>query len=1113
MTINIGPIETILVSIIYRNITYHFSSIYIPPNISITTLKTNFELLIEHTKQIKNIMIGGDVNATHAVWDNAHRTNGKGKIIAETLGTSHFYISNNGMPTRQSLSNFTNSAIDITFSSPDISYKIDWTISDDNLGSDHLPIQITLKTTNNQNTFTRTRINYNKLTKKLGRTNFDDTENITEFENKLTAIIDRHTVNCDSKKSDKPWWNEKLKRLWIIKREKQRIYNRNRNLFTATELKLAITNFKCEMNTSKKNAWDLFTSEIKPTTSLKDIYRKVNLFNNKHIKKTNIFLDSNDKLQNLLTTNYDDIDYSLTNVEKQYNEDIILEKDIETIIKLNNNSSGGINQISNRILKLLNKDQIGILTKHLNKAWNLQEFPDSWKNIRAIAFPKPHKDESNLTNYRIISLLNVIHKLFSKVIKPSIINHINEHKIIPRDSYGFREGVGINEFCVRLIQILEKNKQDKFGSVVLVVDVSKAFDKVNSNTLHKQLIDMKFEQKYIYWILQGLRNRNMTIDSCGNKAHKILSEGVPQGDVLSPTLFNIYSAEIHQLQNNYTDILQYADDFVFIIKDKNMSDLNSKSSLTLRKIKYKFDSLNFRVNPVKCEYMTFNCQTYHRWQVYMFDDLIKKVDCLKILGINFDRKLNFAKHYRTVKHDIQKYMNIFKIFNNKQGGAHPKSLLNVHNALIKSRTNFGAPCILSLNKKNNHNYQTIHNNSLRFALGLAKTCPITAILGEAAEWPIEKQIQWTTIKFICKHINRNTEIGIDIVNRKSTDTLNRIYSEYPILKCIPNIKKTNITNTNLFVNCYLDDYNNCDTNLIKKITAQTTIDKFNDAFQIFTDGSKTENGIGLGIFFVDSNETIKYASKLDLSIKTVEIMAIYIGLKMALSMRKTNIVLFTDSLSSCLSIKNALAKKHNRYYEHMIIDLANKYSNSSIRIQWIPAHVGIDGNETADRLARESLTSSILDDSACSNRFIPTEDILHICKQLIHKKWTSEFINITENKGKFHAQILKKPTLKPWFKKTNLNSSHLKKILRIRSGHTFDKKYKFRLKLTDTNICTSCNTIEDIEHIITHCTLYQNTRQKYPDILRKSLTQLLETGDETTYITIINYLKDINYNT
>lgn len=147
---------------------------------------------------------------------------------------------------------------------------------------------------------------------------------------------------------------------------------------------------------------------------------------------------------------------------------------------------------------------------------------------------------------------------------------------------------------------------------------------------------------------------------------------------------------------------------------------------------------------------------------FLFEDLIQRIDHLRILGVTFDEKLNFKKHNNEKRDNSTKYVNLLKIFNNKRGGFHPRSMIYVHNALIKSRTTFAAPC---LNVINSTSIKKTTNNSLRISLGMTRSTPITAILGDAAEWPIEHILKLSSIHCIAKHLQTNSHIGTDIRNK------------------------------------------------------------------------------------------------------------------------------------------------------------------------------------------------------------------------------------------------------------------------------------------------------------------------------------------------------------
>lgn len=264
-------IESIEVDITHNNTVLNISSLYIPPNANRKDVEKQFKNFIDRISRQKNTIFGGDINALHPLWDNANRNNARGNDIANLILQTNLHVLNKGHPTRQNLAANNSSAIDISGASPDIAVNMDWEVQSVNLGSDHLPIVMTLYSHNKVPPAMRTRIHYKKLANIIPNLEFDDTNNIEEFEERLENIVSSHTSTIKSTKTNKHWWNDKIKRLWDVKQGKQRVYNANKNTFTATELNNAIKNLRREINYSKKESWNKFTSEIHPQNTIKDV--------------------------------------------------------------------------------------------------------------------------------------------------------------------------------------------------------------------------------------------------------------------------------------------------------------------------------------------------------------------------------------------------------------------------------------------------------------------------------------------------------------------------------------------------------------------------------------------------------------------------------------------------------------------------------------------------------------------------------------------------------------------------------------------------------------------------------------------------------------------------
>lgn len=1100
---SLEPIEVLELTLEHRNETYTFTSIYIPPAISNSQIATKFKDLFQKYANRPRLFLGGDFNAHHSLWDlNTTNSDARGNILAHEITHSNLVLLNDGNPTYFRYNNSSSAALDLSIISQDYAQNVQWQVLADNIGSDHLPILCTLGQ-NDQRSQIKviSRINLQQLADEVPQIDFSNATSITDFEaglhHKLVECTKTFTTNA--KYSAKPWWNPKLERLWKLKRIKQRFYFRNKTAQAALDLKRCTAAFKREAIQQKQYSWNSFLDSINPTTNIRDIYRKVNLFNPCKARVNQAsFLDSNQKLHAVLDYNYSI--HGSTNTDMyaapQRNDEVVDSNQIYDLIRNLNNTAPGINNISNAILKLLTHDQTRILATILQNMWNNQDFPASWKQVKVIPILKPGKDRNKIESFRIISLLNVIYKLFNKYLQIKINEIVNLKRIIPKHSFGFRKGTGINEFGISLVNQIEINNANKYVSVLLSIDLEKAFDKVKTKTMIDILRNYEIEEHYLYWIFECLNNRHIHLKQNDFSASTVLNDGLPQGDILSPLLFNIYSAELHSLENNDIQVLQYADDFTFLIRDRNALNLIAKTNTFLISLTSKLATLNFNININKTHFMCINNKDNTIMDIKLNHISISEVNTIKILGITYDRKLNFERHYKETKEKCARFINIFKTLNYKRGGAHPSTMLNVYKATIASRLLYGSPITFSSRKANHKLLQVISNSALRVVLGVTNTSPTPAVLAEAATWPVMYLQEQNATNFIIKHLFKNTDIGQTIRDRKSTKSINSIYLKYEtILVTLPTVTHFRQSPRNISVGRFVPSYDRNNTNYENRAAAIAEISLHTFKQKVYTDASLLNNRVGIGIYIAETEEKFSIRIRQDVSIKTAEIIAIMTAIKLMINLNCTNIIVLTDSLSSCVAVKNTLETNNDNYYEQIIIQLASKYPNINILIQWIPAHVGINGNEQADRLAGEACLGRVDHHYVEVKR--PPGDTKTSLKNILHSRWATDFKKQTETVGRHFAQILSTPQKKSWFSKSKLKTRDIRLINRLRSGHCYDKKYLKMIKKIDSDHCDRCNTQDTAGHMIQHCTQYTNTRHNYTHITQKGLLQILhDTNDD-----------------
>ena len=222
-----------------------------------------------------------------------------------------------------------------------------------------------------------------------------------------------------------------------------------------------------------------------------------------------------------------------------------------------NNNSTGPDNLNIRHLKHLGPFAIALLTHTLNT----NTIPAIWKVAKIIPIPKPNKDPSIGTSYRPIALLSPIAKLMEKTILPEIV----ENTRLPEHQHGFRKQHSTTTALHRINSIITSGfNQKKPPTRTIAFDMSKAFDTVHLHTLTRKILLTSTPNIIIKYIFNYTRGRQQYSLHNGKKSScRNTKTEVPQGGVLSPTLFNIYTSDLPAPPRNVQTVT-YADDITIL---------------------------------------------------------------------------------------------------------------------------------------------------------------------------------------------------------------------------------------------------------------------------------------------------------------------------------------------------------------------------------------------------------------------------------------------------------------------------------------------------------------------------------------------------------------------
>ena len=257
--------------------------------------------------------------------------------------------------------------------------------------------------------------------------------------------------------------------------------------------------------------------------------------------------------------------------------------------------------------------------------------------------------------------------------------------------------------------------------------------------------------------------------------------------------------------------------------------------------------------------------------------------------------------------------------------------------------------------------------------------------------------------------------------------------------------------------------------------------------EIYTDGSKSDTGVGAGFGIVSPVPGRGFSSRglhPMSSVFTAELYAIKLALMSLAIYENTSCVLYTDSRSALQAIMK-LGSPNKLVQEIRKIVKLLEVKAITVIFCWIPSHVGIAGNESADEAAKNAAQGGTI-----HRQEAPASDIIAYVKTKIKERWQDTWSNIQDNRKLRAIQPTTKRTI---FK---LSRRDQIKITRLRIGHT-RLTHGHLLIAQDKPICVECTWDEDdpvyltVQHILLECGNYYLDRIPYFDPTQVCMKQLL----------------------
>lgn len=1098
----------------------------------------------------------GDFNSHNPIW-GSEKTDSRGKLIQKFLEDNDINIMNNvNFPTHFSFAYKTFSNIDLSLISPSIERHFDWSICDDLHNSDHYPILIKF------NGFTpsfprRSCWNIKKANWNLFDCNlnvpFENFNNVDEIERYITdTIIGSAELaipyrKSDCKRMEVPWWNDTISQLIRERRKLLKKFKRNmtsENLAKFLKIK-AMT--RKAIRKSRRDTWMEFCKSINLRTSTSEVYRRIKSINgcsnNQQIlaiEDTNGLVterkDIADSLarhfsNNSSSSNYSSkfrsyaavTDFPLNTIDNNsvYNQRFTL-YEMKSALESCRGTSPGPDNVRYEMVKNLSDSSKIYLLNFYNLIWMEKVFPVNWRKALVIPILKSGKEATNRNNYRPISLTNCLCKLLERMVNKRLVWYIEKNCLLNINQSGFRR----NRSTIDNLAVLHSHIMESFSTkkdlIAVFFDIRKAYDCVWRKLIFQKLIASEIEGNMAAFISNFLKNREF---SClvGNTLsdYFCLENGVPQGSVLSVTLFLLAIDSIFTNITKDVKALLFADDLVIYCSGKNVSVIQKKIQKTLNKLMSWTDITGFQFHEEKTVAIKFsrrNIGTPRDINLRLFDKDILFVDKHTFLGVIFDKKLTFQYHIQYIKARANSKLNIIKMLRCTQFGSDPHTLLRILCSIVLPTLDYASMIYSSATESRLKTLNSILNSGIRLAIGAFRTSPADSLQVLASCPPLHlrrlRQLLNYTLKIFSLKSHPFYKMITDVdriekfkskarrhhpVYLRASLEFQKILSRYSMdtdnIEAIvtPNIAPWTFSKINIdYSLTYCTKKEMLPTEIHKRYL-EIINTKFKDHICYYTDGSVTDEKAGFAILW-DRDTIIKRIQNFS-SIYTSELLAIKTCVEnIVRTYSGQKILILTDSKSSLEGLSDSFSK--NSIIQQLRSILSN-VPNHQINFMWIPSHFNIRGNETVDQLAKDALTRSL--DSEFKFQYT---DYKRSIRKYIYDLWNDLWSNNYELK--LH-QI--QNHIPHRYIQSQLPTTDLIKLNRLKIGHSL-LTHKHIIEKTSPPEC-ECGQILTIHHIFNQCSNFLAIRNKYKIRDIKILSNENEFKNVKKFLTEINIYNSI----
>ena len=703
-------------------------SVYVPPSFSLSS--QHLDGLLQRLPSPYILL--GDFNGHGVLW-GGQSGDSRGELVEGFIARSDICVVSGGSCTCRSPSAGSFASIDLSFCHPSLFLDCDWSVCEDQHNGDHFPVIIERSAFSAGDRGPKWKLDgaswdlFGALcTGGLIPGSFrESSDPISDFASSLIEMSRECVPQASTGPAGSgPWCNGDCEE--AIKQRKRALsrFRRSPGASGFSDIRVFGAGARRTIELSKRGSWRSCVSRVNRGTPIGRVWDMVREISGKSGSPSCTHLDmvgagggaaSKTDVAELMgeafcrssssfscSESFGGIEIEQEKVELSFesqngevcDRDFNLDELVEAV-QLSHDSAAGPGGVHCQVLKRLPHASLETLLNIFNYIWTTGGFPEDWTLAAVIPIPELGRDPAAPNNCRPVALTGCLCGALEGVISGRLAWFLESDSHVSRFQSGFGSDPGATDNLVGLETFIRDAFVEEEHGVAVFFDLERACDATWRCGILEDIHKLGLGGGLPAFIGGFLADRAMRVrvgsslsDCCDRE------RGVPQGGVLSTTLFGIENDDIGKCLGGLADCSLYVDDFCICCRSRGVAAIERQLQRNLNGIENwaAGDGFGFSKSEAQCVHFCRLCKQHDGPVLHLYGSPVPVVEESRFLGILFNRRLSFVPHIGYLRAKCLEALNLLKVLSRTSWGADRTTLLKLYRSLVRSKLDYG--CII-----------------------------------------------------------------------------------------------------------------------------------------------------------------------------------------------------------------------------------------------------------------------------------------------------------------------------------------------------------------------------------------------------------------------------------